>query len=236
MTQEQLLAQFVTRAQKHLADNLASIVLYGSAARGEFDPQHSDITLLVLTHHLRSTHLIAAAPLVSWWREQRQPQPLFFTPQELATATDAFPIEFHDIRSAHKTLHGPDPIPAMAINPQIHRIQLEHELRTNLLRLRQKAILNCTDHRALLHLMVDSVTTFLLLLRHTMLLQGHTPPHPRRQLLDAAFRANLVQPLPFAQLIDLREGKLSPKTVDSVQLFEDYLTQIQSLVSAVDAL
>jgi hypothetical protein len=236
MNQDKLLTEFVSRATKSLGANLASVILYGSAARGEFDDSFSDLNILVLTNSLSSTHLAAAAPLVLWWREQGQPQPLLFTLQELASSADAFPIELYDIRSAHKLLHGQDPIPAIAIDHTYHRAQLEHEIRTNLLRLRQKAILNWSDRGSLLRLMEDSVSTFLLLLRHTMLLKGLNPPHARRELLDAAFRASLVKPDSFAQLIDLREGKLSPKAVDSVQLFEDYLIQIQALVAAVDAL
>jgi len=80
------------------------------------------------------------------------------------------------------------------------------------------------------------VPTFLLLLRHRLLLAGHTPPPQRRALLDFAHQAGLIEALPFSRLLDLREAKLSPRTLDSVQLFEDYLTQIERLVSDADSL
>jgi hypothetical protein len=76
----------------------------------------------------------------------------------------------------------------------------------------------------------------LLFLRHTLLLKGLEAPVGRRELLEAGAKAGLIEGSSFAQLIDLREGKLSPKAADSVQLFEDYLKQIQSLVASVDAL
>ena len=230
------LQELVTRATTALGDQLQSLVLYGSAARNEFDSGHSDLNILLLAARLDVDVLNRSASLLEWWRAQGNPQPLLFTLDELRSATDAFPIEIYDIRDCHRILYGSDPLPELVIDNHYHRAQLEHELRSKLLRLRQKAIPVLKTPKALLRLMEDSVSTFLIMIRHVMLVKGLTPPASRRELLAAAHSANVIQPLCFAQLIDLREGKLSPKAVDSVQLFEDYLKQIQTLVASVDAL
>ncbi|WP_031497605.1 hypothetical protein [Bryobacter aggregatus] len=236
MQLEKLIQEFVKRVVTALGLHLESVVLYGSAAGQEFDSGHSDVNILLLTRDLDLSTLRLAAPVLDWWRNQRQPQALLFTLDEFRRSTDAFPIEIHDIRTNHRILHGTDPFPSLAIDSSQHRVQLEYELRTKLLRLRQKAIPVLQDRAALLKLMADSVSTFLVLLRHAMLLKGVTVPSARRELLSAANDASLIKPVCFAQLIDLREGKISPKTVDSVQLFEDYLKQIETLVASVDAL
>jgi len=233
---EKKLNEFVSRAQTSLGGQLHSVVLYGSAARNEFDAGHSDLNILILTHTLDRETLAQAAPLLIWWLETGNPQPLLFTLEEFRQSTDAFPIEIFDIQASHRLLHGESPLDGLSVDPAHHRAQLEHELRSKLLRLRQKAIPVLKDQKALLRLMEESVTTFLLLLRHALLLKSLEPPAQRRKLVEFAHSAGLIQPLCFAQLIDLREGKLSPKSVDSVQLFEDYLKQIQSLVASVDAL
>ena len=230
------LAELKSRATAALGDRLESILLYGSAARNEFDSGHSDLNILILTRRLDRETLLLAAPLLLWWLGLGNPQPLLFTLEEFRRSCDAFPIEIHDIQIAHRLLHGATPLDGLTIDREHHRVQLEHELRSKLLRLRQKAIPILDDHKSLLRLMEDSVTTFILLLRHAMMLGGLHPPASRRDLIAAAHTAGLVDPLCFAQLIDLREGKLSPKSADSVQLFEDYLKQIQSLVASVDAL
>lgn len=230
------LAELTSRATAALGDRLESILLYGSAARNEFDSGHSDLNILILTRRLDRQTLALAAPLLLWWLGLGNPQPLLFTLEEFRRSTDAFPIEIHDIQLAHRLLHGSNPLDGLTVDRALHRAQLEHELRAKLLRLRQKAIPILDDHNALLRLLGDSVTTFLLLMRHAMMLSGLNPPASRRDLIAAAHTAGLVNPLCFAQLIDLREGKLSPKSVDSVQLFEDYLKQIQTLVASVDAL
>lgn len=232
---EKKLRELVSRARAALGERLDSIVLYGSAARGEFDSGHSDLNVLILTTALDREALRLAAPLVIWWVEAGNPQPLLFTRDEFRRSTDAFPIEIVDIQKAHRLLFGVDPISGLTVDAGQHRAQLEHEIRSKLLRLRQKAIPLLEDRKALLRLMEDSVTTFLLFVRHMLLLKGLEAPAPRRQLVTAAHQAGLIEPFCFAQLIDLREGKVSPKSVDSVQLFEDYLKQIEVLVASIDA-
>lgn len=236
MKNEKQLQDLVTKAVAALGDQLESIILYGSAARNEFDSGHSDLNILLLAKKLDFENLSRSAELLEWWRSQGNPQPLLFTLDELRRSTDAFPIEIFDIRDCHRILHGCNPLPELTIDNSYHRAQLEHELRSKLLRLRQKAVPVLKTPKALLRLMEDSVSTFLVLLRHAMLLRDLSPPAARRELLAAAHSANLIDPICFAQLIDLREGKLSPKSVNSVQLFEDYLTQIQTLIASVDTL
>lgn len=233
---EKQLAELISRATAALGDRLESILLYGSAARNEFDAGRSDLNILILTRQLDRHTLALAAPLFLWWLGLANPQPLLFTLEEFRRSTDAFPIEIKDIQVAHRLLYGANPLDGLIVNREHHRAQLEHELRAKLLRLRQKAIPILNDHIALLRLMEDSVTTFLLLMRHAMLLSDLNPPTSRRDLITAAHTAGLIQPDCFTQLIDLREGKLSPKSTESVQLFEDYLKQIQTLVASVDAL
>jgi predicted nucleotidyltransferase len=236
MNHDKQIDQFLHKARAAFGPKLDAILLYGSAARGEFDPHHSDLNLLVLLHSLDRHTLATAAPLLENWLACGHPQPLFFTRAELRSATDAFPIEILDILSSHRLLHGDSPLTGLSVDPALHRAQLEHELRSKLLRLRQKAILVLAQPQPLLRLLADSAPTFLLLLRHQLLLSGENPPAQRRALLDFAHNAGLVNALPFAQLLDLREGKLSPRALDSVQLFEDYLTQIERLVHAADSL
>lgn len=235
MNNEKKLEELVTKAKAALGERLDSIVLYGSAARNEYDSGHSDLNVLILAKVLDLEALRKAGPLLVWWLEKGNPQPLLFTREEFRRSTDAFPIEITDIQDSHRILYGEDPIVGLTVDAAHHRAQLEHEIRSKLLRLRQKAMPILGEPKALLRLMEDSVTTFLLFLRHMMILKGLNPPSPRRELVGAAQAAGLIDPLCFVQLIDLREGKLSPKSVDSVQLFEDYLRQIQILVASIDA-
>ena len=48
MTHEKLISEFVEKMKAAAGDNLVSVVLYGSAADGEFHPEYSDLNLLCL--------------------------------------------------------------------------------------------------------------------------------------------------------------------------------------------
>lgn len=236
MNTDKLLAQFLTRTRATLGDALDSLILYGSAARDEFDPGFSDLNLLLLVTHTSRPLLAQLAPVLHWWAAQGQPQPLLMTRHELLTATDAFPIELYDLTQSQRLLHGSQPLPPITIPPLAHRLQLEHEARSSLLRLRMKSIPLLYYPPQLLRLLEDSLPTFLLLARHALLLKGLPAPYPRRDILAAAAAAHLLHPAPFLTLLDLREKKAAPRSVNPVQLFEDYLTQVESLVTAIDNL
>jgi predicted nucleotidyltransferase len=233
---EKLLQQFSKRAQETLGPKLHSVVLYGSAATGEFDPGRSDVNLLVLVKPLDFEALQDARPLLNWWLEQGCSWPLLLEVDEFLRSGDAFPMELTDIFATHRTLYGDFTLEAPQIDSALHRAQLEHELRSKLLRLRQKAIALLDQPKELLRLLENSVPTFLLLLRHTLLLAGHGAGFDRRANLRLAEQHFGLKIEPFLTILDTRQGKVSPKTVDSVQLFQSYLAQVQVLVHLADRL
>jgi predicted nucleotidyltransferase len=236
MEQERLLSQFCERAQKHLGAELAAVVLYGSAATGEFDEGRSDFNLLVLTRNLDVSTLRQAKPLLDWWLEKGYSWPLLMTPEEYSRAGDVFPMEITDIATAHRVLCGKFELAPIAVQRQYHRAQLEHELRSKVLRLRQKAIPLLEDGKELLRLLENSLPTFLVLLRHTLILSGHNPSFARRELLALAETHLGISISPFTELLDLRQGKTSPKSAKPVQLFESYLRETQAIVAIADRL
>lgn len=236
MKYENLLRSLTQRVEKAYGGDLCALVLYGSAARGDYDEGHSDLNVLLVLQRLDTAALEKAAPILSWWRELGQPVPLLFAAGELQRSSDAFPIEITDLQACHRLLAGREILSGLAVDRMQHRAQLEHELRSKLLRLRQKAIPILGDGKLLLRLMGDSVSTFLVLVRHTLLLKGVDFAVKRREMLAAAEQAGLLEARPFLRLLDLREGVLSPKAIEPVQLFEDYLRQVEVLVSSVDGL
>ena len=122
-----------------LGGELVAVVLYGSGAVGDRHAKFSDYNILCVLSQITPAQLRATEPLFRWWREQGNPAPLLLTETELRTATDCFPIEFHDIREHNQVLFGPDLVSGMSIDDSFYRAQVEHDLRAKLLRLRQKA-------------------------------------------------------------------------------------------------
>jgi len=78
-------------------DNLASVVLYGSAAAGDHIELQSDYNLLISLHRITPEDLRLAQPAMREWRRLGHPLPVYFTVEELSDAADVFPIEFHQM-------------------------------------------------------------------------------------------------------------------------------------------
>ncbi len=79
-------------------DNLASVVLYGSAAAGDHVELRSDYNLLIALNRITPEDLRQAQAPMREWQRLGHPLPVYFTVEELSDAADVFPIEFHQMR------------------------------------------------------------------------------------------------------------------------------------------
>ena len=231
---EHVLNQLVEKLQKAYQDRLVSVVLYGSAAAGEHHGRYSDLNILCVLHEITPRELGDAEAIFQWWRKQGNPSPLLMSEEEVQDSSDCFPIEFHDIKERHRLLAGRDVVSEMVLDKSFHRAQVEHELRAKLMRLRQKAGGVLSDGDLLRRLLVDSVSTFCMLMRHALLLAGVEAAFAKRQVLEQAREHFGIDPAPFLALLDLREERIKPRELDAASVFGKYLKEIQTVVEAVD--
>jgi len=230
------LDQIVEKLRKALDTSLVSVVLYGSAATGDHVEKFSDYNILCVLAKITPVELRAAESVFRWWREQGNPSPLLLTEHELKTSTDCFAIEFHDIREHHRILYGPNLVDTLEIDRSFYRAQVESELRTKLLRLRQKAAGLLSDKDALRRLLADSVSTFCVLFRHALLLDGAAAPVRKRDIVEAAGLHFGIDAAPFLTLLDHRGQKVKAKEIEPEPLFARYMIQIEKVIDAVDVL
>src|SRR3989442_15229376 len=88
---DEKLRELVNRLKEFAATNLECVILYGSGARGDFRPGHSDLNVVCVLHALTIEELGRMADVVKWWCvEQKEPGPLFFTGDELRQAAGGF--------------------------------------------------------------------------------------------------------------------------------------------------
>jgi len=231
---EQKLQDLVDRLRQAHGERLVSVILYGSAASGDYHGDFSDLNVLCVLSRVGPAELAASEPVFKWWRDGN-PSPLLLSEEEVRTSTDCFPIEFHDMQERRRVLYGKDVIENLEIEKTFYRAQVEHELRAKLLRLRQKAAGILGDKQALLRLMIDSAPNFLVLARHALLLSGVEAGAQKRETAQNLGTIG-VDRAPFDTLLDLRERKKKPGDVDASSLFENYLKQIEAVVAHVDRL
>jgi hypothetical protein len=117
-------------------------------------------------------------------------------------------------------------------------VQVERELRTNLLKLRQHYLAAPGDNKAVCGLMTESVSSFASLFRHALLALGKcTPerlPHRKREIIGSLAEMLDFDASAFYTVLDIREGKLTPGQVDVPSTFRLYLQCVDRVTNDVD--
>ena len=181
------LEQFTAAVAAALGDRLVALVLYGSAARGTHVPGRSDMNTLLICDAVDEALFARLEPPVREWRRAGHPAPLILTEREWRTSADAFPIEYEDIREAHRVLAGRDPWRGVTVQREHLRDQLEHELMGKLVHLRQAYVADRNHPRRLAEVVRGTRAGFLTMLRAVVRLAGRTPPADSAALVrDAA--------------------------------------------------
>jgi len=229
------LEQLINDLRTAHGDNLASVVLYGSAAAGDHIDQRSDHNLLIALKQITAEDLRLAQAPMREWQDLGQPMPVYFTVAELKDAADVFPIEFLQMEKARKVLYGRDPFEFVNVSRANLRHQTEYELRTKLIRLRRLYIPASVSVEKLSALMSDSLASFAALFAGLLTLLGQEPPVAKADTVRATVRLLELDAAPFEQILDLRTGKGSSLTeADANKLFSAYLAQIARVIDAVD--
>ena len=218
-------------------DNLASVVLYGSAASGDHIELRSDYNLLIALNRITPLDLrLAQAPMRNWQR-LGHPLPVYFTVEELQDAADVFPIEFSHMEQARLVLYGQDPFAKLNYSTANLRHQLEYELRSKLIQLRRLYIPDSVSAEKLAALMSDSLASFASLFRGVLLLHGQEAPAGKPDTVRATAKLLHLDPLPFERIFALRTGSDDTLTeTEANDLFAAYMAQIEVVIEAVDEL
>jgi len=219
-------------------DNLASVVLYGSAATGDFVQIESDYNLLIALDRITPEDLRLAQAPMREWRRLGHPLPVYFTSRELHDAADVFPIEFYQMERARVVLYGRDPFEGLRISDENLRHQTEYELRSKLIQLRRLYIPASASVERLRDLMCDSLSSFATLFAPVLMLHGEEPPVLKREVARATARLLKLDGGVFERVFELREAgdahALGEREAD--ELFADYMAQVERVIEAVDRL
>lgn len=214
--------------------NLKAVVLYGSAVAGEFHERHSDLNILCVLEHVSSADLEKLHPIAEWWVKKGNPPPIVFTMDEIVRSADVFAIELLDMKRHHRMLFGADFLESLEVPMNLHRLQVERELRTAWLHLRQAVITAPRKNEVHLQLMVRSVSSFCVLFRHALLALGQGEAHGKREAVEAMAVVSGANPAGFQTILDFRAGKIKEKEIDVEHTLETYLEFVEVATNEVD--
>ncbi len=216
-------------------ENLASVILYGSAAAGDHLELRSDYNLLIALNRITPEDLRQAQAPMREWRRLGHPLPVYFTVEELSDAGDVFPIELHQMAKARVVLFGRDPFEFVKVSDAHLRHQAEYELRSKLIQLRRLYIPASVSIEKLCDLMSDSLASFAALFRAVLILRGKDAPVGKPDVVRATVQLLKLDPEPFEKIFAIRATGERPATEkETNDLFAAYMAQIELVVEDVD--
>jgi predicted nucleotidyltransferase len=232
---ERDLAGFVRVVTDVLGDGLEGVSLYGSAVTGDWVRGRSDVNTMLVVRGVTTGVLDALARCLPPWRRRGFALPLVVDADFLERARDVFPMEIDDARRSHRALAGRDVLATITVERAALRRQCEHEARAKLLRLRALYLDVAARPADLERLLVGSLKTFLVILRHVLHLRGVDQPMAYPDVLAAGER--LLGPLPaFRRVLEHRSGRHRLGRRDVREEFSRHLADAERVVAAVDAL
>ena len=229
----EVLRDYLPQVTKLFGTTLEAVILYGSAAGGDYLPGRSNINLLMLLSRHEGALLQKYATLHQRWQKDRIVVPLFLTQAELRSSLDLFPLEYLEIQEQHILLTGSDPFPGLTIDLRNLRLQCEQEMRGNLLRLRQRFVEGGGMTEAIGILLPLSLTALLPCLRGLLRLSGRPAERSADAVLKAAQNESGIDTMAFQEALTLKRGIISPGPMEMPRLFERYTAALQGLIEKI---
>ena len=208
---------------------LESVILYGSAARGEFQPGRSNLNLLLVVGAHDVEALTRYANVHRRWRKEGMVVPVVFTADDLRASADLFPLEYLELRHYHIVLSGNDPL----TQPDPDAGKLSHqclqEIGSNLLRVRQRFVEGGASPDIIEVLIPLSITGLLPSLRGLVYLLGRSQAMSTETLLK---ELGTLLGMDTASLEDawrMKTGLISIGRHELPRLFTRYVTCLHTL-------
>ena len=231
---QKTLDNFVMGIRGVYGGDLISIVLYGSAASGEYAGKHSNINLAVV---LKSTSIPAIKKCIGFISKHKflNINTVFFTEDYTRKSLDVFPIEFLDIKENHVVLYGKDVFKDISIDLKNLRFQCEHELKSKILNIK-KLYLRNRNKVVLKNILFKSVTSSLHILRNFVRLKGKEPSYRKWDILDEISRELSADVSCLRKLLEAKASniRLSYKEID--ELFTCLIEVLENVSDKVDNL
>ncbi|MBI3783313.1 MAG: hypothetical protein HY270_07920 [Deltaproteobacteria bacterium] len=230
---EKAIARLTESVRQVFGNDLVSLLLYGSAAGEDFIAGRSDLNCAIVLEHITHAHLKQLHARLAEWHKLGMATPLLLDRTFLDGARDVFPMELHDMQAQHRLLAGEDVIAGLEIDRRNLRYQAEHEARSKLLRLRALYAEVGADSARLQALLLDSVKTFVILMRNLSRLRGGVG-HRRYEDALAQFERDTTTSFPtMRQLLHVRHGSEEWRG-DIDGIFSAYLEEVERLVDLID--
>jgi len=138
------------------------------------------------------------------------------------------------MQQQHRLLFGEDVLEGLRVPLNLHRLQVEYELREKLVVLRQQFLLAAGNDKRCWELILGSLPSFITLFRHALIALGGAAVSGRREAMKELAARSGADLSTAMQLLDIRQGKAKRGDFDVHDLFARHLSAIAQVTEAVD--
>ncbi|MEA3360970.1 MAG: hypothetical protein U9R17_16415 [Thermodesulfobacteriota bacterium] len=215
-------------------DDLVSVILYGSGARGEYIAKKSDINFLIVLKDNGMEHLDDSIDLVAKWEKRKVPVPLFLSEDYIKSSLDAFPLEFFNIRLAYSVAYGTDVLKDLNIEKGNLRLQCERELKAKLLLLRRSFLQANGEARLLTGLVKQSFSAFISIFNALLYLKGDEIPGEYLGIIKEMSENYDINRDLFLSLSQIKKEEKKFAKDEIKKIVWEYILEIKGLSKKVD--
>jgi len=230
---DKMLKEFSESLHKDLGSNLKSFIVYGSAATGELY-KTSDYNTLIIVENFGSECLKKMEKSVKKWCKRGQPVPLIFDRHSIIKSNDVFPIEFLDIKENHFVAVGKDFFKNMKIDSKNLRLEIERELKSNIIRLRQSFIVTGGNPKKVKELMRGSISTFSAIFKGILRYLKLKAPQKKAEIITALSEKISLNTNVFFDILALKDGVDRIKNNEIDDIFNFYINDIEKVADFLD--
>lgn len=213
---------------------LDSIVLYGSYVSGDFVPGRSDINILIILEseedidldHINKLYMdvIGKHPIV----------PLVLSKEYIRRSLDIYPLEYLTISNGCRVLYGSDFILHLEIKKIYLRLQLERELKSKLLLLRQIYFTKSKDAKFLAQTLLRSWKAIGPMLIGIYFLLFSKYSKDFSQIIGEISKHLAISMDSIYEVYHLKKANKFASKKDAKRLYKSYVMEIMGLSQKID--
>jgi len=231
---EDIFSELTDDYKQTFGADLISLILYGSGASGHYVAGKSDLNFLVVLTEKGIDELEKAFDVVAKWKKRRVAIPLMMTKAYIRSSVDAYPVEILNLSLHHVLVFGEDVLNGLTVRRECLQLQLERELRSKLLLLRQGFLSTEGKEKPIRNLIRVSLTAFLSAFNGLLYLKGIEIPRDRSALVTAVEEAFAIDKALFHQCLEIRKEHDHFEKKEISLIFHGYVQEIAKLCDEVD--
>jgi predicted nucleotidyltransferase len=228
------IGELVAGVQATYGDALRVIVRFGSAVAGEVLPGQSDTNLLIIVDAAPLSALLREAAAVRKWVAAGNPAPLLLTLAEWRSSSDVFAMEYADILHRHEVLIGKAPFEGITVGAAELRLHVEREAMGKLLQLRRAITAVGDDGAQQLRLLVNGLSTLMVVFRGVSRVAGQKPPRDYVELSKQVAGLAGFDSRPFERLVQHARREVQIPVAEATAILTGVLEAMGRLVAHLD--